>query len=87
MAKGKKKGGLHNRAVRLSTMKKHPPKSAGGAHGGTGKIGRTIIEKAHPSHPGMEFVAARGPAHGKKPSDKALVGPQERRAKRKEKKK
>ena len=87
MAKSKKRGGLHNRAIRLSTMKKNPPSGGDGMKsGGTAKIGRTIEVKAHPSHPGLDFVAARGSKHGRSPSNKQLTGPVERRARRKEKK-
>jgi hypothetical protein len=64
-----------NRALRLSTMKKHGAGngSDGLTHGGSAKIGRTIEVKGHPSHPGLDFVAPRGPAHGKKVPDKKLT--------------
>ena len=43
-------------------------------HGGGPHIGRTIEVKAHPSHPGLEFVAPRGRASGKAVHDEALIG-------------
>jgi hypothetical protein len=38
-------------------------------------LGRTLNEKAHPSHPSVNFAAAHGTKHGAPVADKMLVGP------------
>ncbi len=75
MAARNKKATFGNRRVRMQAMKAGTRGTAGKmshaddakdhlVHAGDGKTGRTIWEKAHPSHPGEEFVAPRGRGQG-----------------------
>ena len=87
MARGKKGGNKPSRPKFANAVKHTPPKGGDLKSGGTAKLGRTMDVKAHPSHPGQKFVAARGRASGTKVADAALVGPKKAHMKKADAKK
>jgi hypothetical protein len=61
MKKGGKKGGVESDSLGAPS---NP------------KLGRTMFVKGHPSHPGMDFVSARGGSKGTKPVKDEKMVPQ-----------